>query len=63
MITITLEIEDSTYKKIVSAAKIRLLAQGQVIDIMHALSIKVAKAEDGETVYIGPTDRGDGALE
>jgi len=63
VVTITLEIEDSTYKKIVRAAKIRLLAQGYVADIMHALSIKVSKAEDGETVYIGPTDRGDGALE
>ena len=59
MVTITLEIADSTYKKIVKAAKIRLLAQGEVLDIMHALSIKVAKAEDGETVYIGPTARGE----
>jgi hypothetical protein len=63
VVTITLEIADRTYKKIVRAAKIKLLAQGEVIDIMHALSIKVAKAEDGETVYIGPTDRGDGAIE
>lgn len=59
MVTITLEIADSTYKKIVRAAQVRLLAQGEVLDIMHALSIKVAKAEDGETVYIGPTDRGE----
>ena len=59
MVTITLEIKTSTYKKIQQAAKVRLLAQGEVLDIMHALSIEISKAKDGETIYIGPTDKGD----